>query len=135
MTIIRIIHVCSLLYCSCSDKSDSSGCYWHYLGQGNDYQILAGPVFMIVFSISGVPLGKSKSDICERVLTSRSVLFIWLHIVVKWLRIHVEYYTFFNVNDRVYGVLIWHETILIKWAGRDHFALNEIHVWIIDKSA
>ena len=33
-------------------------CEWHYLGHGVDYQLLAGPIFIVLFSISGIPMGK-----------------------------------------------------------------------------
>ncbi|XP_078349964.1 MFS-type efflux pump MSMEG_3705-like [Oculina patagonica] len=32
-------------------------CVWDYDGTGNDYQILAGPVFILVYTVSGIPLG------------------------------------------------------------------------------
>ncbi|PFX18488.1 uncharacterized protein LOC111339466 [Stylophora pistillata] len=32
-------------------------CAWDYDGTGSDYQILAGPVFILVYTISGIPLG------------------------------------------------------------------------------
>ena len=33
------------------------GCVWSYSGQGWQYQVLAGPAFIIVFTISGVVMG------------------------------------------------------------------------------
>ena len=35
----------------------SPGCDWTYSGQGWQYQVLAGPAFIIVFTISGVLMG------------------------------------------------------------------------------
>ena len=32
-------------------------CVWDYDGTGSDYQILAGPVFILVYTVSGIPLG------------------------------------------------------------------------------
>ena len=32
-------------------------CYWDYSGQGIEYQILAGTVFVVVFTFSGVIMG------------------------------------------------------------------------------
>lgn len=37
---------------------------WQYSGSGIEYQILAGPVFMLVFTISGIPLGLLASYKC-----------------------------------------------------------------------
>ena len=34
-------------------------CDWLYLGQGFEYQLLAGPLFIMLFSISGIPMGES----------------------------------------------------------------------------
>ncbi|ALC48350.1 CG14439 [Drosophila busckii] len=52
----------------CADMSDESSCYtlamngsgyceWNYNGLGIDYQILAGPTFILVFTIAGVFMG------------------------------------------------------------------------------
>ena len=32
-------------------------CSWDYDGNGEEFQILVGPVFVIVYTISGIPLG------------------------------------------------------------------------------
>ncbi|XP_068695017.1 MFS-type efflux pump MSMEG_3705-like [Montipora foliosa] len=32
-------------------------CVWDYDGTGTDYQLLAGPVFILVYTVSGIPLG------------------------------------------------------------------------------
>lgn len=32
-------------------------CEWNYNGQGIEYEILAGPVFIVVYTIAGIPLG------------------------------------------------------------------------------
>ena len=39
------------------ENSSQHVCVWDYDGTGSQYQILAGPVFILVFSISGIPLG------------------------------------------------------------------------------
>ena len=36
---------------------DDVVCYWDYSGQGIEYQILAGTVFVVVFTFSGVIMG------------------------------------------------------------------------------
>ncbi len=37
--------------------SGSNVCEWTYNGQGIEYQVLAGPVFVVVFTISGIIMG------------------------------------------------------------------------------
>ena len=32
-------------------------CRWDYDGTGEQYQILAGPVFILVYTLSGIPVG------------------------------------------------------------------------------
>jgi MFS family permease len=43
--------------CSALNIDGKSYCEWDYNGLGIDYQILAGPVFILVFTIVGVVLG------------------------------------------------------------------------------
>lgn len=38
-------------------KSTQHVCVWDYDGTGSDYQILAGPVFILIYTVSGIPLG------------------------------------------------------------------------------
>lgn len=40
-----------------AQNSTQHVCVWDYDGTGSDYQILAGPVFILVYTISGIPLG------------------------------------------------------------------------------
>ncbi|XP_047343477.1 probable glucarate transporter isoform X1 [Vespa velutina] len=44
-------------YCQSLELNGSSYCEWNYSGLGLDYQILAGPSFIAVFTIVGVILG------------------------------------------------------------------------------
>ena len=50
-------------FSACSARQDEAeceaqpGCVWTYSGQGWEYQVLAGPAFIIVFTISGVLMG------------------------------------------------------------------------------
>ena len=37
--------------------SSDGECEWRYSGNGIEYQLLAGPIFMLVFTLSAVPLG------------------------------------------------------------------------------
>ena len=48
---------CSGLSSEAECLSASPGCVWAYSGQGWQYQVLAGPAFIIVFTISGVVMG------------------------------------------------------------------------------
>ena len=49
--------------CLCSDQLEEkeecleAGCVWDYTGRGMEYQVLAGPTFILVFSVSGVMFG------------------------------------------------------------------------------
>ncbi|KAK2567009.1 Sphingosine-1-phosphate transporter SPNS2 [Acropora cervicornis] len=46
--------------CEQKTKGKSSSqhvCVWDYDGTGSQYQILAGPVFILVYTVSGIPLG------------------------------------------------------------------------------
>jgi hypothetical protein len=33
------------------------GCKWDYSGQGFDYQILAGPIFILIYTFAAIPVG------------------------------------------------------------------------------
>ncbi|XP_006824943.1 uncharacterized protein LOC100370782 [Saccoglossus kowalevskii] len=39
----------------CENPSYSSYCEWHYTGTGLEYQLLAGPLFAVLFSVTGIP--------------------------------------------------------------------------------
>ena len=48
--------------CLCDDQLEQeeclvAGCDWDYTGRGMDYQVLAGPTFILVFSVSGLLFG------------------------------------------------------------------------------
>lgn len=43
--------------CSAANINGSSYCEWDYNGLGLEYQLLAGPVFILVFTIVGVVFG------------------------------------------------------------------------------
>ena len=53
--------LCYIFSCSDSVDPDKDWCYWHYLGRGTQYQLLAGPMYTVLFAISGIPLGKCLS--------------------------------------------------------------------------
>ena len=45
---------------SCESEIDTNGthgvCKWDHNGQGLQYEILAGPVFIVVFTLAGIPI-------------------------------------------------------------------------------
>ena len=62
----------------CSNKSIEGECVWQYSGSGIEYQILAGPVFMLVFTVAGVPLGLLASyKSVNRHLVLSAALLLW----------------------------------------------------------
>ena len=40
-----------------SNQTTKHVCKWDFDGTGEEYQLLAGPVFIIVYTLSGIPLG------------------------------------------------------------------------------
>ena len=50
---------CFIFPASCKAVVDGeeAQCDWNYSGQGLEYQILAGPIFVVIFTISGVIMG------------------------------------------------------------------------------
>lgn len=53
---LKIIGILS----SCNNASDANGtstCAWLHSGQGIEYQILAGPIFVVIFTICAVIMG------------------------------------------------------------------------------
>ncbi|XP_077986193.1 uncharacterized protein LOC144440682 [Glandiceps talaboti] len=41
----------------CEGSTKSAECEWYYTGTGYEYQLLAGPLFNVIFSFTGVPVG------------------------------------------------------------------------------
>lgn len=37
--------------------TSNGGCKWDYTGQGFDYQILAGPIFILIYTFAAIPVG------------------------------------------------------------------------------
>ncbi|CAH1787144.1 unnamed protein product, partial [Owenia fusiformis] len=53
-------------------------CSWYYLGTGIEYQLLAGPLFIILFSLSGVPLGViAEVSSANRKNLLTLIIFLW----------------------------------------------------------
>ena len=50
------------------------GCRWDYTGLGLDYQLLAGPSFIAVFTVSGVVLGVAADLVARTRLLGVCVL-------------------------------------------------------------
>ena len=48
-------------------------CKWDYDGQGLQYELLAGPVFIIVYSVAAVPIGILADFYDRRVLLAASL--------------------------------------------------------------
>ncbi|XP_043196131.1 MFS-type efflux pump MSMEG_3705-like [Amphibalanus amphitrite] len=63
------------------DAGNSAGCKWDYTGTGTEYDLLAGPIFVLVFTIAGVPLGIA-ADLYNRKLLLCGCLFVWSTCVV-----------------------------------------------------
>lgn len=47
------------------DKHGQQECEWNYNGQGFQYQLLAGPIFIVIYTLVGIPLG-FLSDLYNR---------------------------------------------------------------------
>ena len=54
-----MLHFYLLVY-SCALETDVNGthgvCKWDHNGQGLQYEILAGPVFIVVYTLAGIPI-------------------------------------------------------------------------------
>ena len=55
---LAVFPICSV--CSCESVTDINlthgVCKWDHNGQGLQYEILAGPVFIVVYTLAGIPL-------------------------------------------------------------------------------
>jgi len=67
------------------DCEDHAGCEWLYSGQGWEYQILAGPAFIVVFTISGVIMGFLADRVSRPLLLSASVFVFSLSLILMGL--------------------------------------------------
>uniref|UniRef100_A0ABM0GWC7 Uncharacterized protein LOC100376229 n=1 Tax=Saccoglossus kowalevskii TaxID=10224 RepID=A0ABM0GWC7_SACKO len=67
----------------CNVEDKTSKCGWYYTGTGYEYQLLAGPLFNIIFSFTSVPVGlileKNKSN-RKNVIAISAVL--WSFMVI-----------------------------------------------------
>nr|CAH0100929.1 unnamed protein product [Daphnia galeata] len=51
------------------------GCKWDYSGQGFDYQILAGPIFILIYTFAAIPVGIAADLYNRKVLLGISLIF------------------------------------------------------------
>ncbi|XP_043210577.1 protein spinster homolog 1-like [Amphibalanus amphitrite] len=66
----------SLSCVTLADRAGVAGCSWDYTGTGLQYDLLAGPVFTLVFTVAGLPLGLA-ADRCNRKLLLCACLLVW----------------------------------------------------------
>jgi len=64
------------------DCQEQLGCMWQYSGQGWEYQILAGPAFIVVFTISGVCMGLLADRVSRPKLLSASVFTFSISLIL-----------------------------------------------------
>ncbi|XP_077986195.1 uncharacterized protein LOC144440684 [Glandiceps talaboti] len=50
-------NTCTMDASLCEGSTKSAECEWYYTGTGYEYQLLAGPLFNVIFSFTGVPVG------------------------------------------------------------------------------
>lgn len=53
----------------------NSGCKWDYTGQGFDYQILAGPIFILIYTFAAIPVGIAADLYNRKMLLGISLIF------------------------------------------------------------
>ena len=51
-------------------------CEWNYNGQGFQYQVLAGPIFIVIYTLMGIPLG-FLADASNRKALLGICVFFW----------------------------------------------------------
>ena len=61
---------------SLEDAGGIAGCKWDYTGTGTQYDVLAGPIFVLVYTIAGVPLGIAADLYNRKVMMSNSLSLI-----------------------------------------------------------
>ena len=50
-------------------------CEWNYNGQGFEYQVLAGPIFIVVYTLMGIGLGLAADLYNRRTLLAVCLIF------------------------------------------------------------
>ena len=79
---VRCSCVSSFIHVS-NNSNDTMACDWAYSGTGIEYEVLAGPVFIVMFTLVGVTL----SPLADRKKTNRR----------SWLGIAVAMWSLMNV--------------------------------------
>jgi len=64
---------------SCEGRA---GCRWEYSGQGLQFQVLVGPAFIVVFTISGVVAGFLADRVSRPALLAASVLLFSISLIL-----------------------------------------------------
>jgi len=54
--------------CADIDINGTAVCKWDYTGQGFDYQILAGPVFILIYTFAGIPISMAADAYNRKVI-------------------------------------------------------------------
>ena len=76
-TCAYIISICSyIIFNSFLSCDRSSRCEWNYNGQGLEYEILAGPVFIVVYTLASIPIS-FWADTYSRKNILAAMLFFW----------------------------------------------------------
>ncbi|XP_043214141.1 MFS-type efflux pump MSMEG_3705-like isoform X1 [Amphibalanus amphitrite] len=58
------------------DADGHHGCKWDYTGTGTEYNLLAGPVFILIYTFAGIPMGLA-ADLYNRKLLLAGALILW----------------------------------------------------------
>ena len=70
------------------NETNSQLCQWDYTGQGLEYQILAGPIYVVIFTTSGVIMGYIGDKVNRLDNNLYEVLTCHLGFVIVRLSIH-----------------------------------------------
>ncbi|XP_078082263.1 protein spinster-like [Mustelus asterias] len=58
------------------NENKTQSCQWNYDGSGWEYQVIAGPVFILVYTFTGIPIGFMADSVNRKNFLSAS-LFLW----------------------------------------------------------
>lgn len=61
--------------CLETNENGTFGCKWDYTGRGLDYQLLAGPVFIGIYTLAAIPVGIAADAYNRKILLGLSVVF------------------------------------------------------------
>ena len=57
------------------ERVTKHGCEWNYNGQGLQYELLAGPLFIVIYTLAGIPLGLWADVYNRKKLLGAAVIF------------------------------------------------------------